>query len=201
MGAFTRTNSTFLLTALAVTLGSTVGCDLSRSTTSPTAVQSAAPVPGFTTMVNGRNVTVTTTAVGATTWSYDWGDNSSDAFPAGSGSHFYNNDGVFTIVQIVTNTSGSASTSKSVVVGDPDPVPIAAFEIVNVTGLFVSFANRSSCFSSQPCTNFWRFGDGETDTLESPDHRYRNGGTYTVILRVCNPSNECNSTDQNVTVL
>ena len=56
----------------------------------------------------------------------------------------------------------------------------------NVTDFDVSFTSAASNNSS----NFWDFGDGQTDTVENPTHSYANPGTYTVCQTV---SNSCGS--------
>jgi hypothetical protein len=64
-------------------------------------------------------------------------------------------------------------------------VPVqASFAATPTSGaipLAVTFANTSSGDYDQ---SLWAFGDGVTSTLDSPNHVYRLGGTYTVTLSV-----------------
>lgn len=177
---------------LAVVLGA---CDFSRpiTPTEPTPTEPGKPpVPGFTVAVNQFLVTVTDTSVNATSVSYDWGDGSSDPFA--SGTHRYTESGSFTIVQTVSNEHGSDSTSRTVTVGDAEPPPVAAFEIVNIEGLTVSFRDRSTGAVAWE----WDFGDGERDTIRSPNHTFLAAGRYVVILTVTNASGDTDSTDQTI---
>lgn len=170
------------------------GCDLSETTNVTPTEPGSPPVPGFTLAVNGLTVTVTDTSVDADVVSYDWGDGLSDSFA--SGSHTYSAAGNYTIVQTASNAHGSETTSRTATVGDTDPPPVAAFEVANITGLTVSFRDRSTNAEEW----LWDFGDGEIDTLRSPNHTYPASGSYTVILTVRNGSGDEDRTDQTITL-
>jgi PKD repeat protein len=182
-----------LMATLVLVVG-LLGCEIDDSTNITPTEPSVVPTPGFTVNVNGLTVTVTDTSVGAATVSYDWSDGLSDSFS--SGSHTYRSAGSFTIVQTVANINGSATASRTVSVGDTDPSPVAAFEIVNVSDLTVSFRDRST----NAVRWEWDFGDGERDTIRSPNHTYRDSGSYTVILTVFNASGDNDRTDQTLTL-
>lgn len=193
-------NMTRLINALAVLmvfggLFLLAACDESSEVTNVTPTEPGqAPVPGFTVNVNNFTVTVSDTSVNATSVSYDWGDGLSDSIQ--SGSHNYSSAGNYTIVQTVANEFGSDTASKTVAVGDSDPPPIAAFEVVNIQRLTVSFRDRSTNATEWE----WDFGDGERDAIRSPNHTYRSPGTFTIILTVRNGSGENDRTDQTITL-
>ena len=51
------------------------------------------------------------------------------------------------------------------------------------TGFTATFTNTTSGTSASS-TYFWRFGDGNTSTLQNPTHTYTSAGTYNVGLEV-----------------
>lgn len=61
----------------------------------------------------------------------------------------------------------------------------------------VNFTNQTEEAESY----LWDFGDGETSTETSPDHRYLSSGTYTVKLTATNAKGKSGSKEQQVTVL
>ncbi|HEV2722952.1 MAG TPA: PKD domain-containing protein, partial [Thermoanaerobaculia bacterium] len=104
------------------------------------------------------------------------------------------------------------------------PPPVGGCGLLDANTFFVYYANAAntcSIYSSNACStgdainfsaapNFgynincgshtwqWNFGDGTTANAQSPSHAYANGGTYTVSVRVSNPSS---STTYSATVL
>lgn len=61
----------------------------------------------------------------------------------------------------------------------------------------ISFTNQTE----EAETYLWDFGDGQTSTEISPDHRYMSSGTYTVTLTATNAKGKSGSSEQQVTVL
>ena len=61
----------------------------------------------------------------------------------------------------------------------------------------ITFTNQTE----EAETYLWEFGDGETSTELSPDHRYMSSGTYTVKLTATNAKGKSGSREQQVTVL
>ncbi len=68
--------------------------------------------------------------------------------------------------------SGSAQTSTSVI-----PAPVAGFT-QSATMLTATFTNTSTNANQY----FWEFGDGNTSTLQNPQHIFATDGDYTVCL-------------------
>jgi Zn-dependent metalloprotease len=67
--------------------------------------------------------------------------------------------------------------------GNTPPVPEFNAAITESCDGLISFANESS---NCPDNLIWRFGDGNTSTLENPTHEYDSNGTYNVTLVVSN---------------
>ncbi len=60
--------------------------------------------------------------------------------------------------------------------------PVAGFDVGAIEGGRVTFANTSIHTAGETMTYRWSFGDGETSTTASPEHRYTKAGTYKVTL-------------------
>jgi len=64
------------------------------------------------------------------------------------------------------------------------PTPeFVADELTGYAPLAIQFTDEST---GQPTEWFWAFGDGETSTLQNPEHTYESAGSYTVSLTVSN---------------
>ncbi|MCX7607167.1 MAG: PKD domain-containing protein, partial [Bacteroidia bacterium] len=140
---------------------------------------------------------------GATITAYQWYVNGT---LVGSGQTFnytVSTVGSYHIRLVVTDTSGCIdSTSRTFVV---HPIPSASFTSSATSicrGRRVCFVNTST--NTVPGATYqWWFGDGGTSTQANPCHRYLTPGTYTVQLRVCNPSATtcCQDFTQTITIL
>lgn len=108
-------------------------------------------------------------------WNFGDGGTSTSTNP----SHSYGSPGLYTVTLTVTNASGcTASQSSNIAIA---PQPVAGFTTA-VTDLTVIFTNTSSF--NGPHSFFWNFDDGNTSTLQNPEHTYANAGTYNVCLSV-----------------
>ena len=141
----------------------------------------SAPVAGFSSTSNGAVVSFTNSSTNATSYSWDFGDNSgsSEANPV----HTYAADGVYTVVLSATNSCGTVTATQTVTV---TTAPSANFTAGNTSGcgpLQVVFENTSS---ENVTSWFWTFEGGEpaTSTDENPTVIYLNPGTYDVTLVV-----------------
>ncbi|MEM0995854.1 MAG: PKD domain-containing protein [Bacteroidota bacterium] len=96
-------------------------------------------------------------------------------------------------VHLSTHGRGFFSTSSY------SQAPVAAFAATNTfaCGGFVQFIDSSA---NVPSSWTWDFGDGNSSTLQSPNHQYATSGTYTVSLTVSNV-NGTNTTTQSVNVV
>ncbi|MFM7153698.1 MAG: PKD domain-containing protein, partial [Bacteroidota bacterium] len=141
----------------------------------------SAPVAGFSSSTNGTVVSFTNSSTNATSYSWDFGDNSSstDANPV----HTYAADGVYTVVLSATNNCGTVTATQTVTV---TTAPDANFTAGNTSGcgpLQVTFENTSS---ENATSWFWTFEGGEpsTSTEENPTVLYLSTGSYDVTLIV-----------------
>lgn len=123
-----------------------------------------------------------------TAWAWDFGDGTTGA--TREPSHWYASPGTFTVRLTVTYADHPdvVVTKTDLVVAAPAPPPpplvppkaaIRVDGIGYVVGQPVAFVDAST---GGPTSRAWRFGDGETSTLERPMHTYAAEGTYTVIL-------------------
>lgn len=98
--------------------------------------------------------------------------------------------------------------------GNGTPVTVTDNIVVTRTGQPVaSFSAADACYQSPTVfqnnstistgfiiSNFWKFGDGTTDTLQNPAHLYANPGSYNVTLYVTGSNGCVDSLSQQVTV-
>ncbi|MBN4081658.1 PKD domain-containing protein [bacterium AH-315-C07] len=113
-------------------------------------------------------------------WTLGDGANSSDQHPV----HPYAQEGIYNVCLTVTNGGGSYTLCDSVnieiIVVTP---PVASFtHIVDSLGV-VTFSDQSS---NNPDSWSWDFGDGNSSTLQNPNHTYVTLGTYNVCLSATN---------------
>jgi len=81
-------------------------------------------------------------------------------------------------------------------VNNPPAADFGYFE----SRLKVTFMDRSIDSDGTIVSWLWDFGDGSTNTPQSPRHRYRMPGTYTVTLTVTDDGGAVDSTRQTITV-
>jgi PKD repeat protein len=101
--------------------------------------------------------------------------------------HTYSSVGDYTIVLTVTNSDGCASTTSQVVHVYASPQVIIGAQNVCV-GTAAQFTDLTVTAAGNPVVQWaWDFGDGSTDTLQSPTHLYAAAGIYTVSLLATTP--------------
>ncbi len=146
--------------------------------------------PNFNTILNPAygpppvtaNFTDTTTGGIPVTWSLNFGDGS-PVVTSQNATHTYTAAGRYTVTLSVTDTIGTASTSRVVTVFS---LPVASFTKSVATGvapLTVAFTDTST---GLPTSWLWDFGDGSSSTIQNPSHVYTAAGTYTANLTVTN---------------
>lgn len=168
-----------------------VGTNLGRLNL-PIVAAPAAPVANFNFATAGLRVLFTDASTGATSWRWQFGDNSESTET--SPSHTYAAAGTYVVTLTVSNAGGNASKSQFVTVSLGSG-PAAAFEFT-VSGHQVNFVDKST---GNPASWSWSFGDNGTSTQQNPIHTYATAGAYTVTLTVRNSAGE-NSTSQVVTI-
>lgn len=141
-----------------------------------------------TNITSGLPVVFTNLTTGtATTWKWYFGDGDSSTLQHPT--HIYTQPGQYTVELIAYNNIGSDTMVKTnyITVTVP-PTPAADFSaspLVIAAGSAVQFADLSS---NIPTQWLWDFGDGQTSTLQHPQHIYQVPGTYSVKLTVSNYS-------------
>jgi len=134
-----------------------------------------------------------------TSWSWDFGDTttSTDASP----SHTYTTPGTYSVSLTATGPQGTdTATQTDLVVVNPAG-PTAGFAATPLRGespLVVTFTDLST---GNITSWSWRFGDGTTSSIQSPNHAYTTAGTYSVVLTVDGPEGPNTLTQNNLIVV
>lgn len=147
---------------------------------------------GSTVVAPGQAVSFQdTSASNPTSWRWDFGDGgaSNNANPT----HAYENEGTYTVRLTVANEGGSSTAERTIVVKPP---PSANFRWAT-DGRSVKFTDTSW---DDPQSWSWDFGDGNTSTDRSPNHRFDGGGAYEVTLVVSNDAGRSSPKTQTVRV-
>jgi M6 family metalloprotease-like protein len=151
----------------------------------------AAPVADFSgTPTSGPAplpVTFTDQSTGAVdTWAWSFGDGGASSLK--NPSHTYVAPGSYDVGLTASNAGGSDTETKTGYITVLLPAPVAAFSGAPTTGvvpLDVSFTDASTGTID---SWLWDFGDGDTDTTQSPGHTYSTVGSFDVSLTVANVS-------------
>ena len=149
------------------------------------------PVANFTPATAGgcqnKTVTFTDLSTSATStlvrWEWDFGDASQQAFTVSPFTHTYANPGRYDVSLKVTDASGCTdqflSATELIITN-----PLAGFraDTFYCPGAPLPFVDTSS---GAGLTYFWDFGDGNTSTLQHPQHSYPSGDAdYSVKLKI-----------------
>ncbi|MCC7244239.1 MAG: PKD domain-containing protein, partial [Saprospiraceae bacterium] len=167
----------------AVTLTTSNAQGSSTATQSNIITVNTTPSTAFSGVVNGADVNFTNTTVGATNYTWDFGDgtNSSAAQPV----HTYATDGVYTVTLTATNVCGTTTASQPFTIVTPPTAGYVANNILGCAPMEVQFTNTSS---SNTTGWAWSFPGGTpaTSTDPNPTVVYDTPGTYSVSLTVSN---------------
>ncbi len=158
----------------------------------PGGVPPPPPPPGsvvadFSLVVNGLQADADASAtIGATSYSWDWGDGTNDEGVAVS--HTYEAPGTFTVTLVASDDKGTSDThATDITVGTgSNAAPNAVIGMSPATpkpGQVVHFTDQSTD-DGGIVLHAWDFGDGATSTLVDPVHTFAVAGTYTVRLHV-----------------
>lgn len=131
-----------------------------------------------------EEIIFTDNSTGATTWDWNFGEDSNPATANTQGPHTvtYSTSGAKTVSLTVNGTITESKADYITVI----PTPSAGFTATQIENV-VEFVNTSQNASSY----LWDFGDGETSTEINPSHEYLENGDYTVTLTAT--SDECGS--------
>ncbi|MBI2270512.1 MAG: gliding motility-associated C-terminal domain-containing protein [Bacteroidetes bacterium] len=172
-GQTTNTATALSANTYTVTITDNNGCSKTAFTTIDSI---GAPVfsSAFTNATCGQNIgTASVAASGGTVpFSYTW------APGGGTGSYITNlSAGIYTVTVMDAN---SCSRSAVLNVGN-SPVAVADFTTIPLKGVVpakIDFVNTSSGTTAW----LWNYGDGQTDSIQNPNHTYTGEGTYKVCL-------------------
>ncbi len=112
----------------------------------------------------------------------------------------------YRIVLKVTDAAGLSAQSEVDLYPDcPNQPPVASFSASPSTGnppLLVSFDARSSNDpDNDPLTFSWDFGDGVTDSGQTPSHTYTSAGPYTATLTVTDTGSLTDTASSTISVV
>ena len=153
------------------------------------------PIANFTFDIVARTVTFTNTSNNATTYSWNFGDNtpnSSQTNPV----HTYALPGTYTVTLTATGPCGTDVFSQIVVI---IPAPTANFTAANRTGCAPFSVQYTNTTTGNPTGFSWQFPGGtpSTSTDENPLVVYSTPGTYSVTLVASNNGGSSTATQTN----
>ncbi len=137
-------------------------------------------------------------------WRWQFGDRATTTARGRTVEHRYTAAGTYQVVLEVTDSDGGTDfETQSVTVSDLSP-PNAAFTVnpssPRIAEPIVFDASTSSAGDAAIEIYRWTFGNGETGTGRSIQHRYFAAGTYLVTLTVTDVNGLADSTSRSVTV-
>jgi PKD repeat protein len=139
------------------------------------------------------------TANKATSWFWNFGDNSNSSLQ--SVSHNYTKSGIYNVCLYTGDKQGdTASHCQNISIDTVNCNAISNFYTytANIVTLQQIFTDKSTGNISH--WN-WNFGDGSTSSMQNPVHNYTKTGNYTVTLSVSDNLNSCiNVSQQSVQV-
>jgi PKD repeat protein len=182
-------------TAGVYTVTLTVGNTAGSSTATQVITVAAATSAGFSSTTNGATATFANSSSNASTYSWDFGDNST-----GTGenpSHTYTNDGTYTVVLTATGPCGTSTASQTVTIVTP---PIASFTYTTTTGCAPLTVQFTSTSSANTTGYDWIFPGGtpSSSTVANPVVVYNVPGTYAVTLIATNAAGGSSSVLNNL---
>lgn len=118
---------------------------------------------------------------GASAWHWDFGDGQTGSVP--DPSHTYLGAGTYTVRLTVTGSGGPLTMQKTnLITVMPGSVDFSADVTAGPSPLSVHFTDHSTVGGISAW--LWDFGDGQTSTLQNPDHTYTVEGSFKVRLTV-----------------
>ncbi|HAD14862.1 MAG TPA: hypothetical protein DCF33_20735 [Saprospirales bacterium] len=150
-----------------------------------------APVAGFSSSNNGTTVNFTNLSSGATSYAWNFGDNSTSADP--DPSHTYLNDGVYNVTLAATNNCGTTIFEQTVTVSTP---PVAGFNYNSNSGCAPFTVQFNNASSSNATSLSWNLpgGNPSSSTDANPVVTWNAAGVYVVTLTASNGAGNSTST-------
>lgn len=132
------------------------------------------------------------------TWNFGDGNISYEQNPH----HKYADDGEYIVALTVRDELGAENTTYKKI-NVQNVLPVVNFnyspEIPN-EGEVVNFSDLSYDSDGYIISRLWSFGDGSTSNEKNPQHVFKKGGVYTVILAVTDNDNATNTTTKQIIV-
>ncbi len=130
-------------------------------------------------------VNFTSTAPGASSYYWDFGDNTNSTLP--NPGKIYSQPGSYTVSFTATFPSG-----PPIVITRPAYINVFASPTANFSsnvrqvcwGTPINFTDNSTAGSGNIVSWLWNFGDGQISTQQNPSHTYASGGIFNVSLQV-----------------
>lgn len=152
----------------------------------------------------GATLTFTNTSDPGYSYSFNGGNggNFTSIGYGGMASRTYTNVGTYTVslrAYISTAGFGAACSDTAKIPITIGAIPVADFSVntnVGCSPLNVQFTDMSINAASW----YWDFGDGNTNTLQSPTHNYTNAGTYVATLTALGTTSCSNTKTISITV-
>lgn len=147
----------------------------------------------FTYSVSGGSVTFTNTSTTQnffTTYSWNFGDNTSSSSP--NPTHNYSQNGSYIVCLTISDTSCTSTWCDTVVIGNSSGCS-AYFSMVQDSLNHLQWYAFPSAGGQAPFTYLWDFGDNSTSTQAYPTHNYAQAGSYLICLTITD-ANGCTST-------
>ncbi len=155
------------------------------------ALNAALIFDGSARLCSGDSVVLSVAEADAYQWST--GDTTQSVVVQEAGAYF---------VQVFNDSLGCTATSDTLLI-EMFPAPAADFQF-EMTGTaldtseVVQFTDQST---GEVVSWFWEFGDGDTSTMQNPEHRYEATGEYTVSLEVTSAGGCADSSIQTIDVV
>lgn len=117
------------------------------------------------------------------TWSWVFNNGNASTLP-NPPPQFYNTSGSYNVQLAVSNFQGCTDNVTKTIRVHPSPVP--AFSPASVCmNEIASFTDLSTTILGEPIIGWnWDFGDGNSSTLQNPNHTYTSPGIFNIIFTV-----------------
>jgi PKD repeat protein len=146
----------------------------------------------------GQAVTFTDASAGSpTAWLWDFNDGATSTTQ--SPSHTFLAAGTYSVTLTATNSSGSSTAAKTIVVAAAETLA-ASFTFSPSSPEIGGTVNFTDTSTGIPTSWKWDFGDGSSGSVQNPSHAYATEGSYSVTLTVTNTTGS-SSLSHTVTVV
>jgi gliding motility-associated-like protein len=134
------------------------------------------------------NVTFTNTSVNGTSFTWNFGDNSTSTIR--NPVHTYTNAGTYTVTLTAKNAAGCEDVIVKQELVRIVPPKILSLQNLGVKGCIPLTITPDAIIQDSVAgsTYLWEFGDGSTSTVAKPSHTYTTTGNFNVKLTITTPA-------------